>query len=346
MKKILLFSFAALVSISIAAQVKGNKEPYLIKTLGNETIKTAEVETTGGNISVAGVNASEARVEVYISPNYSGEQLTKEEIQQRLNEKYDLSISVVNNKIIAKAKPKERNMDWKRALNISFKIFVSKDVSTDLSTSGGNISLENLTASQKFSTSGGNLWLDKLSGKLDGSTSGGNIHIESSTNDMDLSTSGGNIEASNCEGRLRLTTSGGSLYLKQLKGDIEATTSGGNVEGSHISGELVSSTSGGNIRLTDLSCSLECSTSGGNINISIIELGKYVKIGNSGGNVDLTIPKGKGVDLDLEADKIRTDSMADFNGKVKEDEVSGKLNGGGISVKVRASSGRIHLGIK
>jgi hypothetical protein len=80
--------------------------------------------------------------------------------------------------------------------------------------------------------------------------------------------------------------------------------------------------------------------------VTIKELGKYVRIGNSGGNVDLEIPKGKGVDLDLKADKISTDMLGDFNGKIKEDEVSGKLSGGGIPIWVRAGSGKIYLGLK
>jgi hypothetical protein len=47
-------------------------------------------------------------------------------------------------------------------LSISFKVFVPKNTSTDLSTSGGSISLTNLTGEQKFSTSGGSLNIDNV----------------------------------------------------------------------------------------------------------------------------------------------------------------------------------------
>ena len=346
MKKYFLFLLVVFLQLTVMAQFKSDKEPLVTKSLSNESVKNVEVQTSGGSISVSGVAASEARIEVYVSPNNNKNNLSKEEIQQRLNEKYDLSISVANNRLTATAKSKERITDWRNALNISFKVFVPKNVSTDLSTSGGSIGLNNLSGDLKFSTSGGSLNLDNVSGKVDGRTSGGSIDLENSKDDIDLTTSGGSIVAKNCDGKLRLSTSGGSLDLKDLRGEIKATTSGGSVMGRNVEGELIAHTSGGSIHLNDLSCSLETSTSGGNIDVSIKQLGKYIKISNSAGNIDLELPKGKGMDLDLSADKIKTDHLDNFNGKMNDDEVNGKLNGGGILVRVEAGSGRIYLTLK
>jgi hypothetical protein len=344
MKKYLLFFLLVALQFSAKAQVKSSDKPFMTKSLSNESIKDVEVETSGGSISVSGVAATEARVEVYITSN-NNKELTKEEIQQRLNEKYNLNVSVANNKVTATARLKEKMTDWKKALNISFKVFVPKNVSTDLSTSGGSISLNNLSGNLKFSTSGGSLDLDNVSGNVDGRTSGGSIDVRNSKDDIDLSTSGGSIDAKNCEGKLRLSTSGGSLDLKGLKGDIRATTSGGGIHGSDIEGELIAHTSGGSIHFSDLSCSLETSTSGGNIDVSIKELGKYIKISNSAGNVDVTLPN-KGLDLDLSASKIKTGQLSNFSGKVDEEEVNGKLNGGGVPVRIDAGSGKISLSLR
>jgi hypothetical protein len=342
MKKYLLFFLIAVLQLSLNAQ-KSDK-PFMTKSLSNESIKDVEVETSGGSISVSGVAATEARVEVYITSN-NNKELTKEEIQQRLNEKYNLNVSVANNKVTATARLKEKMTDWKKALNISFKVFVPKNVSTDLSTSGGSISLNNLSGNLKFSTSGGGLDLDNVSGNVDGRTSGGSIDVRNSKDDIDLSTSGGSIDAKNCEGKLRLSTSGGSLDLKDLKGDIRATTSGGGIHGSDIEGELIAHTSGGSIHFSDLSCSLETSTSGGNIDVSIKELGKYIKISNSAGNIDVTLPN-KGLDLDLSASKIKTGQLTNFSGKVDDEEINGKLNGGGVPVRIDAGSGKISLSLR
>src|ERR1041385_8373850 len=168
MKKYLLFF--ALVALQLSLKAQSDKTPFMTKSLSNESIKGVEVETSGGSIAVSGVTAN-ARIEVYITSN-NNKELTKEEIQQRLNDKYNLDISVANNKVTATARLKEKMTDWKKALNISFKVFVPRNVSTDLSTSGGSISLENLSGNLKFSTSGGSLNLDNVGGNVDGRTSG------------------------------------------------------------------------------------------------------------------------------------------------------------------------------
>ena len=346
MKKYLSFLLLAALQFCVKAQFNSDKEPFMTKSLSKENVNNVEARTSGGSISVSAANASEARIEVYVSGNNNKNNLSKEEIQKRLNDMYDLNISVANNKLTATAKSKERIRDWKKALNISFKVFVPKNVSTDLETSGGSISLTGISGTQNFSTSGGSLNVDNVSGKVDGRTSGGSINLEDSKDDIELTTSGGSIHAANCDGKLRLSTSGGSLDLKDLKGDIRATTSGGSIVARNIGGEFITHTSGGNIHLSDLSCSLETSTSGGNIDVSIKELGKYVKISNSGGNIDLELPKGKGMDLDLSGDKIKTANLEKFTGKIDDDEVNGKLNGGGVLVRVEAGSGRINLALK
>jgi DUF4097 and DUF4098 domain-containing protein YvlB len=347
MKRIFYSLLFASISVTISAQNIFNKEPYMVKSLAGESIKNVEVTTSGGSISVSGEHTADPKVEVYVSPNNmkDGITLSKDEIRQRLETNYDLNVSVHDNTITATAKPKEKNMDWKKALSISFKVFVPKNVSTHLTTSGGSISLDHLSGNQDFGTSGGSLHIDNLSGKVRGRTSGGSIHVANSTDDIDLATSGGSIHAENSSGELRLSTSGGSLDLTRLKGDIRANTSGGSINASNIEGALSTSTSGGSIKMTDLACSLETSTSGGHIDVSIKELNKFVKINNSGGNIDLQIPKGKGVDLALSANKIKANALNNFNGHTDDNSINGTLNGGGLPITVNAGSGTIHLTI-
>jgi len=349
MKKYLLLLIIAGNTIIVNAQWNQEKDPYITRSLSKESIKNIKMQTSGGNITVTAVNAAEARLEVYVQPNNSrNNSMTKEEIQKRIDEDYDLTITVSDNKLTAIAKLKHENhnnWDWRKQLNVSFKAYVPQNVSTDLATSGGNISLTGISGDQDFRTSGGNLKLDKLSGRLKGKTSGGNIYMVNSKDDIDLSTSGGNVEAENSNGTIILSTSGGNVRLKSLKGNIKATTSGGNVKGDNISGELLAKTSGGSIIMTDMACSIEASTSGGSIDVAVSQLGKYITLHNSGGSIDLELPKDKGIDLDLSASRVKTGTLNNFSGKMEDDEVVGKLNNGGIPVKVR-TSGTIHFSQK
>lgn len=341
MYKYLLLVALLLPTRILFAQDGRQKEPYLTRTLSADNIREVEARTSGGSITVTGVAPSEARIEVYIFSN-NNSKLTKEEIKERLDELYNLDVSVANNKLSAMARGKGQMRNWKKALNISYKIYVPQNVSTDLGTSGGSIQLDNLSGKQRFSTSGGSLHVSKTSGNIEGRTSGGSIHLEDSQDEIDLRTSGGAIYATNCNGQIRLATSGGSLELSNLKGTIKATTSGGNVKGREVGGELIASTSGGNVQLMNLSGSLETSTSGGNIDVSFRQMGQYVKVHNSSGNIDLVLPKNAGLDLELSG-RISTTSIANFEGRIDDKQVLGKLNGGGVPVRVDANVGRIRL---
>jgi len=342
MKKVLFHLMLTGLTLSSFAQYKTGEEPYLTKSFKNESIDNVEVKTSGGSISVEGVNASEARVEVFVNANNSSDNFSKEDIKRMLEENYDLSVSVSNNKVTAVAKTKERNMNWKKSLSISFKVFAPKKISSKLKTSGGSISLKNLSGSQDFTTSGGSLHVDNLSGEVKGRTSGGSIHVANSKDDINLTTSGGSIYAENSSGNLRLSTSGGSINLSDLKGDIEANTSGGSIN----DGELSTSTSGGSVRLSDLTCSLEASTSSGSMDVSVRDLGKYIKLSNSGGNIDLTIPGNKGVNLKLSGRRVSAPALTNFNGSTDNNEIEGKMNGGGIAVTATAGGGKVNLTVK
>lgn len=342
MKKFCLVFLSAVFAVMASAQTS----PLITKPLAEGTVSSVLSETSGGNILVTGGTGS-FKAELYAVANNSKEKnMSEQEIKERLEKDYDVKLELEGNKLIATAKPKFKSMNWKKGLSISFKIYVPKNVSTDISTSGGNIELYHVTGNQDFTTSGGNLIVEDVAGKINGTTSGGNIIINNAKDEMNLTTSGGNIEAKQCDGKIKLITSGGNIEMIALKGNIKATTSGGNVSGDTIEGELNASTSGGNIELSGLSCNVVAATSGGDMSVSIKKLVNNVRLSNSGGNIKLDLPKNSPVDLNLYGEKIKTDQLENFSGKFEEDKIEGKLNGGGATVTVRADGGTIQLGLK
>ncbi len=344
MKKLIFLLGIMTCATMLFAQ--SDKDPYMTKSLSTETIKKVHVETSGGAIAVEAASAAQSRIEVYVRANGGiNAKLDKEEIQQRLSDDYDLTVLVSNNELTAIAKPKSRMMNWKKGLNISFKIYVTPRVDTRLSTSGGSIAINGLSGLQDFSTSGGSLHVGNVSGTIHGRTSGGSIALNDSKGDVDLSTSGGSITSAGSEGNIKLHTSGGSLTFHNLKGKIESGTSGGSISGDNISGELAAHTSVGSINLKDLTCSLETSTSGGHIAVELNELGKYVRIKNSGGSIALSMPGNEGMNLDLHG-KVSADRISNFSGRQDNNSMTGTLNGGGIPVNVSAGGGRIALSLR
>lgn len=340
---IILFVTVFFSTVSASAQ-KWDQSPFKTQSFGSQSVSRVESSTSGGNIVVTG-GASETKVEVFVQAanRKLGQDLSAAALEERIRQDYELEVSLSSGVLVAKAKAKTRNMDWKRSLSISFKIYVPSNVNSKLLTSGGNIVLSNLKGTQDFTTSGGNLELSSLRGSVKGVTSGGNIVISNSNDEINLSTSGGNVVAENCNGNIDLTTSGGNVEVRGMGGKVTASTSGGNVMAESITADLGASTSGGNIRLKGLSGSVEASTSGGKMEVDIAKLGKYIKLTNSAGNIEVSLPKDRGMDLDVRADRVKVEVLNNFNGKTERDLIDGRINGGGVPVTIRGGSGRVSL---
>ena len=58
-------------------------------------------------------------------------------------------------------------------------------------------------------------------------------------------------------------------------------------------------------------------------------------INNVNGNISLELPKGKGLDLDLQGRDVSVDGMQNFNGSKSKDLVKGSTNGGGTKVSAK-----------
>src|ERR1700712_464771 len=95
MKQILAILLLAGSALTAAAHSDHDGILYMKKDLSAEAINEVHVNTSGGGIEVSGVSAGEARIEVYVSGN-GGRSLSKEEIQARLDEYYDLSVTASN----------------------------------------------------------------------------------------------------------------------------------------------------------------------------------------------------------------------------------------------------------
>ncbi len=322
-----------------------DQTPYQTKTFSGN-IKAVRAETSGGSLTIEGGTDMNAKVEMYVRGNNGNNNLDKAEIQERLKD-YDVSITKEGSTIIATAKRRNNNNDWKKSLSISFKFYTPRTVSTDLRTSGGSISLAALTGPQKFRTSGGSLNMSDINGDINGQTSGGSIHLDrckqTATSDrIDLQTSGGSIEAKSSSGTMRLHTSGGSIRLTDLRGTIDAQTSGGSVNGSDIEGDLKAGTSGGSVRLANVSGSIDASTSAGSVDVSITKLDGPVRLVTSAGNINVKMPLNKGISLNLSGNRIKI-PLNNFSGDTEKDHIKGTLNGGGVAVTLSANSGNVYV---
>ncbi len=335
MKKIAFAFILAASCLTLQAQHTESDYLYTTKSFKDASPKKIIAGTSHGNISVSDVPASQTRVEVYVHGNNSNQTLSKEEIQKKLDEYYSLEISLSGDVLNASVRQKKEILFNESGLSISLVIYTPKTASGTLKTSHGDIDLTGLEGSQDAETSHGNITISKITGKVVGQTSHGDVSVTDCNNDMDLSTDHGNITARSCEGTIKLITSHGDIDLKYLKGKVRAGTQHGNVSGNTIGGELTASTSHGDVNLDALSCSVDASTEHGNIALSVVNITGEIATSNTNGNISIELPKGKGLDLDLQGRYVSVGEMQHFTGSQSKDLVKGSANGGGIKVSAR-----------
>jgi predicted transcriptional regulator len=278
---------------------------------------------------------SEAIVEVFATHDgWSNEQITK-----ALKDYYTIELNIEDGKLYATANQKTQIRNWNtQGVNVSFKVSVSGEIDSYLTTSGGSIGISNLSGSQDAITSGGSITSQNCDGKIKLRTSGGSIEMNNLSGNIRASTYGGRIEMNSLSGNICASTNGGKIEMNNLSGNIHAATSGGSVTANNISGFLKTGTSGGgNMKLDNISGSLDAKTSGGTMNVTMLSVSDYVKLENDG-NINLTLPADQGYNLKIKVHKLQVlGDLKTFIGKMDKKSMNGTVGNGGAEIEITKS---------
>jgi len=295
----------ALVPISAQAKIERVVEKMFTVQPGG----LLKVETQGGNIRVETSNGAVVKVVAKEQIKASSESEADE-----LLKKLTLDIEQDSGGVTATAKYEQRlpGFNWGSwpPVQVSFVVTVPANYNVSVKTSGGNVSVGDLSGKVYARTSGGNISLGKISGDVDANTSGGDVRLEEGLAEVKLGTSGGNISVDRAVGVSDLDTSGGDIKIGVVENTLHASTSGGNVSAGLVGplkGDCVLSTSGGRVRATvdkGVAFDLDASTSGGEVEAA---------------GLTITIEKGG-------------------SGRSR---LAGKVNGGGPLLRLRSSGGDI-----
>jgi DUF4097 and DUF4098 domain-containing protein YvlB len=217
---------------------------------------------------------------------------------------------------------------WFDEYDVQWNIRVPSHYNVDLQTSGGSIDLSNVGGTVLARTSGGSI----SAGKLGGTAT--------------LKTSGGSIQVNGANGALVAKTSGGSIRIGDTAGPVEARTSGGSISLANVSGTVVAHTSGGGIHIEGAMGSIDASTSGGSIQAELLrQPSGDSRLSTSGGGVVVTMANSIAVDLDARASGggVTSDVPVTIMGRQDDDQLNGKINGGGPKLVLRTSGGGIRV---
>ena len=150
------------------------------------------------------------------------------------------------------------------------------------------------------------------------------------------------------EGKVNLHTGDGKIELAGLKGEMELHTGDGSMNLDGVDGNLHASTGDGHINAQGRFDQLELKTGDGHVDVraaagSTLAAGWRLETGD--GSVSLEVPGELAADVDLHTSDghIDLDMPVTTEGKIREGEIRGKLNGGGSLLTIRTGDGSIHL---
>jgi hypothetical protein len=307
LSKTMLVFAAASSAVFFPATAAAKIERTVEKTFQVQSGAKLSVRTTGGKVRVEPGDVQSVRIvarQIFPKANTDAD-------ADAIAKSLDLVMEQSGNSVSASAK--YVRSAWGRASGyVEFDVTVPRSCDATLTTSGGDVIVGDIAGAVHARTSGGDVKLGRIGGPVDARTSGGDVTLAGCAQNAALVTSGGNVEAGPAAGDLQITTSGGNIRINGVGGAVNARTSGGTINANlaQISNECVLITSGGEVSVQfDKSSTLllDAVTNGGRV---------------------------------WAGDNVRIDTLAGGHGK---NRLSGKVNGGGPLVKLRASGGNIDV---
>ncbi|MDH4069613.1 MAG: DUF4097 domain-containing protein [Ignavibacteria bacterium] len=180
---------------------------------------------------------------------------------------------------------------------------------------------------------------------IDVSTAGGDVTVDRIEGAVEAGTSGGDVTVRGIRGEVSVGTSGGDIVAEELTGNLKGSTSGGDIRVAQLSGNAGVETSGGDIRISGVGGSVRAETSGGDIVVLLTGTNKGVMAETSGGDIEIRAAKGIAANLDASTSggSVVCNLPILLVGEIDESEVRGTINGGGEMIRARTSGGDIRI---
>jgi DUF4097 and DUF4098 domain-containing protein YvlB len=161
---------------------------------------------------------------------------------------------------------------------------------------------------------------------LEAGSGSGDIKVDGVGNNAKLSTGSGSIHATGLQGGFTLNTGSGDIFADQTgEGDVKAQTGSGSIELREIHGGLKAGTGSGDIKITGTpSMDWKLETGSGSIEFWP---------GNTGFTLDASTGSGS----------VHTDKEMAVQGSFDKHHITGKINGGGPTVRIQTGSGDVRI---
>lgn len=142
----------------------------------------------------------------------------------------------------------------------------------------------------------------------------------------------------------KLNTGSGNIHATSLHGGFEAHTGSGNIFAEQTgSGDVRAETGSGNVELRDIHGGLRATTGSGDVKIGGSPSSDWL-LQTGSGDVEFS-PGSSGLTLDAStgSGSIKSDREMSVQGSLNRHHVTGKINGGGPTVRIQTGSGDIRI---
>src|SRR6267378_423169 len=230
-----------------------------------------------------------------------------------------------------------------------------------LETEGGHIQVQDVAGDLKAFTAGGHINAGNIAGDASLRSGGGHIRAGQIGGRADLETEGGNITVGQAGNLVSVRTGGGQIDFGEVRGSVRAQTGGGGIRIMYVSGPMEVESSAGSICLTRVAGTVRAATAGGTITAWInpdapssggkVQLPGLSQLTSGNGDIIVFLPRNLAADIDAQVEsggerRIEADPALALqiqnrgNGPVR---ATGALNGGGPSLRLRTTAGKIRL---
>jgi TonB-like protein len=215
----------------------------------------------------------------------------------------------------------------------------------DAFTAGGHINVRNIAGDAQLHSGGGHIRAEQIAGRADLETDGGNITVGQAGSLVSVRTGGGQIDFGEVRGSVRAQTGGGGIRIMYVAGPMEVESSAGSICLTRVAGTVRAATAGGSIRAW---INPDSPATGG----GVVHLAGVSQLTSGNGDIVVFLPRNLAADIEatvedggerhIEADPALAMMISGNRGAGAARGMIA-LNGGGAPLKLRTTSGTIHL---
>ncbi|QES87279.1 DUF4097 family beta strand repeat-containing protein [Rhizosphaericola mali] len=295
--------------------------------LQKASIKDLKGNATSADFEIIGDDNTAPYVEVYAKA--ANKKLKKEDIEKLISNNYTLNI-VTDNHLLNIEAIRQKNISFSNnnSVQFYFVIHTSSNLNTQIETTSGDLKMSNLTGTHNYTSTSGDAIFSKIKGNISMScTSGDGTFTDVVSNKIYFHSTSGDITLTNCSSELNAITTSGDIIAQKHYGNT------------------TSESTSGDISLELLKGSVQANATSGDVNVAISIPQEKINIVTTSGDVHLKAPQSIAADLDIHGSNISCNSLNHFSdGKGATNKyIIGKINGGGIPMKINSNSGDITI---